>query len=246
MFSLEVGIMAMFWKDVLDTVNKTSKSLQSATMQVNSAIASVKSLKMYISKKRDEFYKYEELGAELTKTTDYKDLSRQHNVTLDPLGNGKTPQVSLTSSELFRTSEFLPIIDTFVIALDERISAYEEIKLRFGFLSRFDTLSKKEITEHAQTLIDIYRDDLDDTLGEELSRFQEFCSDTLDFDSKKSKISREQAMYSLILDEKLDIKESFPNVEMLLRPHSDDKQLYRRRIVLKIEVNKKLFANYHV
>ena len=65
-------------------------------------------------------------------------------------------------------------MDTFVSSLEERILAYEKVDYRFGFLSRFNELSKKDISKHAKILTDMYKDDLDDTLEGELSQFQEF------------------------------------------------------------------------
>lgn len=218
MGSLEIGILATFWNDVLDNLNRTSKYLQSSRMQLNTAIASLRSLRAYIHKTRDMFEKYEKLGAELTGINEYKnERVRQPSVRQNPLDYGKSSGVSFTPSESFKINQFLPVIDTFLAALDQRTAAYEEIELRFGFLSRFHTVNDEEISKRAKFLVSIYSEDLDDTLEGELIQFKEFCAELLDFDPEKSDVSREQAMYSLIMNKDVDVKESFPNVEMLLR-----------------------------
>lgn len=218
MCSLEMGVLAVFWQDVLDNLNKTSKSLQRKKMQLNSAVASIKSLKAHILSKRDKYGDYVKLGAELTNNEEYKNKRpERRSVLVNPLDYGKEPETVFKLPDSFRINHFLPIIDTFVVALDERIAAYEEIDHRFGFLSQFNTLTKDKLSQHAKILIDIYSDDLDNTLEGELSQFQEYCLVALKYDPEKSEVSREQAMYSLILDKQTNVRESFPNVEIVLR-----------------------------
>lgn len=187
-------------------------------MQLNAAVASLEALKLYVSSKRDRFEEYFKLGVELTDTEHYKEeRTRQRSVRLDPLDYGSEPEVSFSSTESYRINQFFPIIDTFITSLNQRILAYEEVELRFGFLSRFDILTEDELTKHAKILTNFYETDLDETLEGELSRFQKYCSSELNFDPEKSKISREQAMYSLLIDKDAGIRESFPNVEIVLR-----------------------------
>ena len=83
------------------------------------------------------------------------------------------------------------------------------------FLSNFDKLSPSDIKESAVKLLSIYKNDLDSNLEFEFE-FQDFYANLLKFDIK-NKISREQAMYSLIIE--TGALESFPNVEMILRIH---------------------------
>ena len=61
---------------------------------------------------------------------------RRSNVRLNILRHSAEPEVELIRSERFRIFQYLPIIDTFLNALDQRISAYEETELRFGFFIR--------------------------------------------------------------------------------------------------------------
>lgn len=90
MCSLEVGILAMFWNDVLDNLNK-SKTLQNPKISMITAINALKSLKMHVESKKDKFEEYEKLGANLTGVDNYKhSRTRQRNVRLNPLDHEKS------------------------------------------------------------------------------------------------------------------------------------------------------------
>ena len=72
MCQLETGILASFWYEILGNLNKTSNTIQSLEVQLNTAIACVKSLKTFIGNKRYSFDYYERLGADLTGISEYK------------------------------------------------------------------------------------------------------------------------------------------------------------------------------
>lgn len=66
----------------------------------------------------------------------------------------------------------------------------------------------------ASNLVDIYKDDLDACLGNELVQFAEFFASFKD-EQAVVDVSRENFMYKLILDKQ--VQGSFPNVEIVLR-----------------------------
>jgi hypothetical protein len=80
-------------------------------------------------------------------------------------------------------------------------------------LAKLDSCSPDDIHQAARKLVDIYTDDLEDSLASELVQFSYFVK-TLK-DDKSEDISFEQFMYQLIIDKQL--KASFPNVEIVLR-----------------------------
>ena len=55
MNTLEIGIYACFWNNILQRANATSKKLQTVKLDLNSAVASIHSLREYIKDKRGEF-----------------------------------------------------------------------------------------------------------------------------------------------------------------------------------------------
>ena len=66
------------------------------------------------------------------------------------------------------------------------------------FLSEFENLTSTELAVNSNRLLSIYKDDLDSNFTMELLQFQKFCTHLLNFDPKNN-ITREQAMYSLII-----------------------------------------------
>lgn len=212
---LETGIYAVFWNEILDRVNATSKVLQSSSsLDLNTAVTAVKSLIGFVESKRECFSHYEQLGADLSGVTEYESVrNRKHNVRLNPLDYSLAPESKLSAADKFRVTNFLPVIDQFVAELNKRLSSYEVICSRFCFLAKLDSCSPDDIHQAARKLVDIYTDDLEDSLASELVQFSYFVK-TLK-DDKSEDISFEQFMYQLIIDKQL--KASFPNVEIVLR-----------------------------
>ena len=97
------------------------------------------------------------------------------------------------------------------------MSSYEVICSRFGFLAKLGSCSPDVIQQAARKLVDIYTDDLEETLGSELMQFSYFVKTLKDESYEKSEdhISFEQFMYKLIIDKQL--KAFFPNVKVALR-----------------------------
>lgn len=101
--TLETGIYTVFWNNILERVDKTNKLLQDATLDLNTAISAIKSLKNFVQAKRDNFDQYEKQGAEISETTDYlKHRKRQRNILINPIDFYETPEVDLTSSQKFK------------------------------------------------------------------------------------------------------------------------------------------------
>ena len=85
---LETGIYAAFWHDILARSNATSHILQDPKLNLNTAIAALKSLHCFVSEKREHFRDYEEKGKEMSVTDEYvKARERYQSVRLIPLDN---------------------------------------------------------------------------------------------------------------------------------------------------------------
>ena len=68
---LETGIYSVFWNEILERVNATSRKLQDPALDLNAAVAMVVSLKRFVDSKRETFTEYERHGATLSGTSDY-------------------------------------------------------------------------------------------------------------------------------------------------------------------------------
>jgi len=146
---------------------------------------------------------------------------RRRNVRLADLSESDShrqtsPQREISQSEKFKIENFLPVIDQFTSALAHRLSAYELISSRFGFLRKLDVLSSPEILTAASNLVEVYKDDLDVCFGNELVQFVDFVAAFKDEQISHAKdVSSENFMYQLILQKR--VQGSFPNVEIALR-----------------------------
>lgn len=215
MCMLETGIYTVFWNHILERFNCTSKLLQDSQLDLNSAVAAVKSLKSFVQSKRDCFSDYEREGANKSGTTEYvQTRPRQRNVRLTPLDYGRTPEAVLSQSEKFRIENFLPVIDKFISSLEQRLAAYELVCSRFGFLSELEAHDPNDIQSAAKILVTAYSEDLDECLGNELVQFAEFVK-LFKPNEQKNDTSAEQFMYQLIHEK--HVNETFPNVEIALR-----------------------------
>ena len=145
---LETGIYSVFWNDILDRVNATSRKLQDPNLGLNAAVAMVVSLKRFVEAKRETFTEYERHGATLSGTSDYvQTRQRPRNVRFD---YGPVSDAKLTPSQKFRVTSYIPVIDQFVVSLAHRLSAFEELCSRFGFLGKLDSLKPGVHTRSAR------------------------------------------------------------------------------------------------
>ena len=207
---LETGIYSVFWNDILERVNATSRKLQDSKLDLNAAVAMVVSLKRFVEAKRETFTEYERHGATLSGTSDYvQTRQRPRNVRFDcrPASDAE-----LTPSQKFRVTSYIPVIDQFVVSLAHRLSAYEELCSRFGFHGKLESLSPVEIQSSADNIVIVYKDDLEQCVGNEIVQFVAFSNEFLkDADDN---IGKEIFRYKLIIDNR--VKCYFPNVEIAL------------------------------
>ena len=120
---LETGIYTAFWDDILQRVDATNRSLQSSKLNLNAAVASLCSLKDFISSKRESFENYEKQGKELCGSSQTVIRQRRHNIRLQPLDYGRAEEAQLNSSLKFKIESFLPVIDQFIASLDQRLQS---------------------------------------------------------------------------------------------------------------------------
>ena len=197
--------------DILERVKATSRKLQDPKLDFNAAVAMVVSLKRFLDAKRETFTEYERHGATQYGTSDYvQTRQRPRNVRFD---HGPASDAELTPSQKFRVTSYIPVIDQFVVSLAHRLSGYEELCSRFGFLGKLGSLSPVEIESSADNLVIVYKDDQEQCFGNELVQFVAFSNEFLkDADDN---IGKEHFLYKLIMDKRA--KCSFPNVEIALR-----------------------------
>lgn len=216
MCSLEITIYAIFWNDLLERFNATNKIVQDPKLVLHSAVAAIKSLKSFVESKRDLFEEYEEKAQEISQTKEYaqeRTRQRMKNVRLNPLEYGKAPETQLSQRERFRIESFISVIDKLSSSLSDRLSAYDTVIKRFGFLSQLDVLNPSEILSTATNLVTEYRNDLEPSLGNELVQFAALVVDMKE--NYKDCLSKEMFLYEILNEH--NFRATFPNVEILLR-----------------------------
>ncbi|CAH2282028.1 zinc finger MYM-type 1-like [Pelobates cultripes] len=212
----ETGIFAEFWNTVLQRFNSSSKTLQSAQLNLNAAVGVLKSLKDFINEQRTKFDAFEEAGKRLTDTEEYivehRRLQRP-NVRQQPLDYGHSEEAQLTPKEAFYAKAFLPCVDKLLMCLEHRLGTDSEVCDIFGFFINFPAMDSESINIAAEKLSAFYKHNLGTTFGDELIQFQSFIF--LFLDEKPDDCSIEQFMYSTINDK--DVRDTFPNTEIALK-----------------------------
>ena len=108
MNTLEIGIYACFWKNILQRANATSKKLQTVKLDLNSALAPLHSLRECIKDKRGEFQVFERKVEELIGAI-YQ-VERQSR---------RKDDIS-SPSKKFEVQSFMPVIDVFLSSLEKK------------------------------------------------------------------------------------------------------------------------------
>ncbi|KAL5502781.1 hypothetical protein EMCRGX_G009603 [Ephydatia muelleri] len=218
MLTLETGICCVFWNEILDRFAGTSQTLQSATLDLNNAVAALQSLRAFVEDRRNAFNKYEAEASKLSGCTTYSQSFsrvRKRNVRLNPLDYGHGPEAEMSPSQKFKVESFLPVIDKLIICLNQRLQAYDKVTDLFGFLHRLDTADSAEIEEATKKLLQVYPGDLETCLSMELIQFAEFIKLFIDNAALESTVSKEQQFYKLLWEK--EVRCTFPNVDVLLR-----------------------------
>ncbi|XP_064419092.1 zinc finger MYM-type protein 1-like [Latimeria chalumnae] len=159
---LETAFMTTFWSSILTRINKTSKLLQSETMDLSTAVALLKSLSEFVAVQRNNFEEYHKSAMSLTSTANFQ-LKRQRRPKHMADDSGE-PAVVLTGEEKFKVKTFYVIVDSLISHLNRRIQAYSEIN-RFCFLT--SNVDSNACKESLRNLIEFYSEDLNAEIFEE-------------------------------------------------------------------------------
>ena len=65
------------------------------------------------------------------------------------------------------------MIDQQSISPAEKIRTYDTVRTRFGFLNRLEDVNAENLYGTAEHLVEVYKDDLEPSLGNELYAFSE-------------------------------------------------------------------------
>ena len=212
MKKLETGFVAGLWHRILERMNTTSKRVQDPKLDINNAVFLLTSLQEFISSLRSQFDSFERCGQELSGVNSYKPKRGRTSHLNEAESN------DFVARENFRVESFFVIIDKLTVAMSDRIRAYTEVCQLFGFLAKLEQLDEQEIIPAAENLVSTYKNDLEESLTDELVQFSSLLRTPIvkqSCYSLKEEASKELNMFCLIVQH--DLVSIFPNVEVVLR-----------------------------
>lgn len=109
--------MTVFWNDVLQRFDKTSKTLQKVTINLRDVVLLYKLLLNYVNELKDRFDDYEVKGKIISKCENYeKDEQKKRNI-FKRLHKYIENEVILEGKEAMKINKFFVIIDKLVLEL---------------------------------------------------------------------------------------------------------------------------------
>jgi len=146
----------------------TNKLLQSETASLGFSVRLLQSLSEFVAmlRERNKFEEFVEMGKKLSGSLQFSEKRTKY---FKRTSDDRSAQdVTLSSSEEFRISTFLVIIDSFLHDLHKRIKAYSKVDELFSFLRHTDV----EADVSLNGVVDFYSEDLEDLNAVENERFQ--------------------------------------------------------------------------
>ena len=215
---LEFGILTELWDTILPRFDKTSKALQSSSMDLNVAICLLSGLQEFVQSLKSEFDRFEESGKQLIGNGTYKEDITRKRKKKRQFDESLSEEVERSGRERFRTEVFMRIIDQLNTALVYRTTAYSDVCTKFGFLHTVTTIECSGLRSHCDHLVESYPNDIETSLGDEMVQFTSYASSQIDIFKKKtenSDCSSELIIYRMLIQHGL--KDIFANVEIALR-----------------------------
>ncbi|CAM1319945.1 Uncharacterised protein r2_g2830 [Pycnogonum litorale] len=173
MKGLEMAVLCVVWDTILERFNATSKTLQEVNIDLGTCVSLYESLQYFVKSIRTEeaFYSYEERAKFMMEGSSYR-ADHQRTRKRKRLFDEVDSEVELTPREKFRTSTFLPILDSLLTELVRRMEVYSKLKHQFGFLFTLHTSSETELRESARKFqTPHYPRDIEESFEDELIQF---------------------------------------------------------------------------
>ena len=171
---LDTVFMAVFWNIILKRFNRVSMALQSAKIELGTAV------KLLYSHSRTSCQNLEgtlmllrcvrNKRIQVLNIRMPKKRIRKPKTQFGDESNG----LVLHQHDKFRIEVFLPILDKLSQALTLRTQAYDVVHKRFGFITEFRSMGADEIEKAAQNLKQCYPNDLELSFPQEFKHFSCF------------------------------------------------------------------------
>lgn len=158
---LESTLMAVFWGDILEILNKNRKKLQFVSIDLITVDQLYDSIIYYVSRNRNRFMDYENAAKGLSGLSDYKENEKRKRRRKLLQGENRSNEVTLSGRESF-------IIMTYFLTLHNLQSKLQKCKSGCKLLSKkifknfinITQHSVNEIRKSATDLCEVYSNDL--------------------------------------------------------------------------------------
>ena len=213
---LDTVFMAVFWNIILERFNRVSMALQSAEIELGTAVKLLQSLQDFVSELRGNFDAIEMRAKQKDPSAKYKDAEKRITKPKTQFGDESNGLV-LHQHDKFCIEVFLPILDKLSQALTLRTQAYDVVHKRFRFITEFLSMGADEIEKAAQNLQQCYPNDLELSFPQELNHFSCFI-ERLNSDKEMPTCTFTCTainLYSIIFNH--CFQSTFPNVEIAIK-----------------------------
>lgn len=172
--SLQSSFLVIFWSDILERFNMTSKKLQSINIDIFTVVELYESLIHYLKaiRNRKSFDKYEDLAKENSHISIYDESENRKKKRKLHSDETNSNDTTFTKKEDLYINTYIVVIDTLLLELKRRKAAYDIILKKFSFFFNIEQLSSIELQKSAEILQKSYPKDLDTSFINEVIQFQ--------------------------------------------------------------------------
>jgi hypothetical protein len=205
--NFQTTLLTVIWDEILERVDKTSKTLQNQDLDLFGATKELETLSSFLSEKRDLFDDFESKALKLAEKEEaVYDKVRKRKLLPDEKKDRSMEETS--PRERFRTGVFIAIVDNIASQLNKRREAYKNLDTRFKILQNLEEKNSKEVACEAKLLGEVYKNDIDgQDFAQECNHFKQYMV--------LENLSKIKEMYAYIKSNRLE--NTFPNLEVALR-----------------------------
>lgn len=196
----------------MQRINNTSIDLQKSTVNLSIVVSVYESLIAFIHDVRNSFDTFELEFKSLHINPEFCDIRKKQppkSRMLDDIANN--PGVNMSKNQDSIVNTLYVLCDRLISELVKRNHAYKLLEQKFGFL--YKNMTRPDIVNSVDLILQTYSEDLDYELVDELIQFQELKE--IVFPESTCKIVDPQCQLKYLRN--MDIRHTFPNIEVLLQ-----------------------------
>lgn len=146
--------MTIFWTNILDRVNKTSKKLQSIDIDLITVVELYQSLIHYVESLRNEdsFKIFEDIAIKKSGIKNYNDHNKRKRKRKIHVDENNDNEVVFSERDYLIINTYYVILDKLSYELKRRKLAYDELVKKFFFFFKLHEITPEKVKEDAEVL----------------------------------------------------------------------------------------------